>query len=185
MSSHNIKTGFHDSLLTELIKCCKAWRSWCLLGYYEIKLAYRRTMLGPFWTTLSMAITVGMLSLFWAYIFERDITTFTPHILAGFIAWNWINRTLTTSADIFLSIRTREISRNNKIPLFFIFCYNVVSLITFLHHVIIIFFLYLIMPVRPVFEAIYLFPIGTIIIFYQFYLHQRDYRDYCYPLPRY
>ena len=165
MSSSNIKTSFHDNLLTELIKCSKAWRSWCLLGYYEIKLTYRRTMLGPFWTTLSLAISVGMMSLFWAYIFERDLNSFTPHLLAGFIAWNWINRTLTSSADIFLSIRATEVANNNKIPLFFIFCYNTVSFITFLHHLVIILFLYLIMPVKPAFEAIYLFPLALLLYF--------------------
>ena len=165
MSSHNIKTSFNDTLLTELIKCSKAWRSWCLLGYYEIKLAYRRTMLGPFWTTLSLAITIGMLSLFWAYIFNRDIATFTPYVLAGFISWGWISRTLTSSGDVFLSARMREISKDNKIPLFFIFCHSIVSFITFLHQLIIVFFLYLITPVKPSFDAIYLFPLALLLYF--------------------
>lgn len=40
------------------------WRIWLMLAYQDIKLRYRRSILGPFWITLSMAISVYSMGFF-------------------------------------------------------------------------------------------------------------------------
>ena len=36
-----------------------AWRLWTSLGWSDIRQRYRRSVIGPFWITLSMAVLVG------------------------------------------------------------------------------------------------------------------------------
>jgi hypothetical protein len=47
------KTLAYKDLLEGVIQ----WPLWVMLSYQDIKLRYRRSILGPFWITLSMAIT--------------------------------------------------------------------------------------------------------------------------------
>ncbi len=35
------------------------WRLWSLMGWQDIRQRYRRSILGPFWLTLSMGVLVG------------------------------------------------------------------------------------------------------------------------------
>jgi len=37
-----------------------AYRSWALLGWYEIKQRYRRSFLGPFWLSISTAVMAAL-----------------------------------------------------------------------------------------------------------------------------
>ena len=37
----------------------RRWQVWYFIGLQEIKLRYRRSVIGPFWITLSMAITIA------------------------------------------------------------------------------------------------------------------------------
>lgn len=48
----------------ELVSIVKNGRSWRALAYLDIRLKYRRTALGPFWMTATLAvlaITVGVI----------------------------------------------------------------------------------------------------------------------------
>ena len=35
-----------------------SWRLWLFLGVYEVRRRYRRTIIGPFWNTISLAVFV-------------------------------------------------------------------------------------------------------------------------------
>ena len=42
----------------DLMGSIAQWQLWAYLGLQDIKLRYRRSILGPFWITLSMAMTI-------------------------------------------------------------------------------------------------------------------------------
>src|SRR3990167_7170629 len=52
---------------------CKKWRIWLMLAYQDIKLRYRRSVLGPFWITMSMAITVYSMGYLYGHLFHIPI----------------------------------------------------------------------------------------------------------------
>ena len=39
----------------------RAWQSWGILGWHDIRQRYRRSTLGPFWITIAMGVTSGQL----------------------------------------------------------------------------------------------------------------------------
>ena len=46
-------------------------RIWGTLGWHDIKQRYRRSVLGPFWFTLSTAIMVGVLGALYSSILNQ------------------------------------------------------------------------------------------------------------------
>jgi ABC-2 type transport system permease protein len=76
---------------------------WLHLGWQDIKQRYRRSVIGPFWLTLSMGITALGLGLLYSQLLDSPIKTFLPYITVGFIVWNFINGCVTEGAETFIA----------------------------------------------------------------------------------
>ncbi len=75
-----------------LRECLNAlrWRdTWAYCGWQDIRLRYRRSFLGPWWLTASMAVTIGVLGLLWSQIFQLPISKYLPFFAIGLVVWTW------------------------------------------------------------------------------------------------
>lgn len=79
----------------------KKWRVWLLLAYQDIKLRYRRSVLGPFWITLSMAITVYSMGYLYGHLFHIPVQEYFPYLVAGMLAWSLVSTSITEIVDAF------------------------------------------------------------------------------------
>jgi homopolymeric O-antigen transport system permease protein len=91
-----------------------AWRLWSSLGWSDIKQRYRRSVLGPFWITLSMAVLILVLGYIYSNIFHTDIKTYLPFLSLGFILWGFISTTITESGNAFRE--SARIIKQVKVP---------------------------------------------------------------------
>src|ERR1051326_5464740 len=73
--------------LQDIVAGLQKWHVWLMLGYQDIKLRYRRSVLGPFWITLSMAITVYSMGFLYGHLFHHELANYFPFLAAGMIAW--------------------------------------------------------------------------------------------------
>src|SRR5579872_2401511 len=78
------------------------WRVWLMLAYQDIKLRYRRSILGPFWITLSMAITVYSMGFLYGHLFRSNLQEYYPFLVAGMLAWGLLATTITDLTDTFI-----------------------------------------------------------------------------------
>jgi ABC-type polysaccharide/polyol phosphate export permease len=78
-----------------------AWPLWSSLAWNDIRQRYRRSVLGPFWITLSMGVLVIVLGYIYSHIFHTDIKTYLPFLSLGFILWGFISTTITESCEAF------------------------------------------------------------------------------------
>jgi len=76
---------------------------WAHLGWQDIKQRYRRSVIGPLWITLSMAVTAIGLGLLYSQLLHSPISTFLPYITVGFIVWNFILGCVTEGTETFIS----------------------------------------------------------------------------------
>ena len=88
------------------------WRIWLLLGWQDVCLRYRRSRLGPFWITLSMAIMVYSMGLMYSMLFKMDLSLYYPYIASGILIWTLIStlildmvNALTESRHFILQMR--------------------------------------------------------------------------------
>jgi ABC-type polysaccharide/polyol phosphate export permease len=82
------------------------WRQrqlWGHLGWQDIKQRYRRSVLGPIWITISMAVTAVALGILYAGLFGNDLSVQLPYILVGFIVWAFISGCILEGADVFIA----------------------------------------------------------------------------------
>jgi len=77
------------------------WRLWLRLGWNDILQRYRRSVLGPFWLTASMAVMVIALGVLYAKLFNQPINDFLPFLCVGLLLWNLIASYLTEGGTLF------------------------------------------------------------------------------------
>src|SRR5579859_4208969 len=77
------------------------WRAWTLLGMNDIRQRYRRSRLGQFWITLSMAVTIVTLGVLYAYLFNVPIKEYLPFLAVGMVAWGTVSNIVTEACTVF------------------------------------------------------------------------------------
>lgn len=78
------------------------WRLWGLMGWNDIRQRYRRSLIGPFWLTLSMAVMVGALGFLFSTIFKIELHDYLPFLTLGFLAWAFIAQCVNEGCGTFI-----------------------------------------------------------------------------------
>src|SRR5665647_2124143 len=87
--------------LADLAEGMARWRLWFHLGWSDILQRYRRSVLGPFWLTASMAIMVLSLGVLYGELFKVKLSEFIPFICVGLIIWGFISSILIEGGSVF------------------------------------------------------------------------------------
>ncbi len=86
----------------EIIDSLIAWRVWLTLGYVDIQIQYRRSVLGPFWITISMGVMIYTMGFLYGNLFKMDMYTYFPFLATGFLTWNLISVMIIESTNSFV-----------------------------------------------------------------------------------
>jgi ABC-type polysaccharide/polyol phosphate export permease len=92
----------YEIALADFMQGAAAWHMWGRLGWQEIRRRYRRTVIGPFWTTLSLGIFIGVLGVVWAGLWGQDPKTYLPFLCAGMISWNLVQANINDGCGLFV-----------------------------------------------------------------------------------
>ncbi|HLD13963.1 MAG TPA: ABC transporter permease, partial [Burkholderiales bacterium] len=68
--------------LRDVIDGVLQWPLWGSLAWRDIRQRYTRTILGPFWLTLSTAIFLTFFSLVYSKLFNLDLHSYLPYLTA-------------------------------------------------------------------------------------------------------
>lgn len=118
---------------------------WPTLGWLEIKQRYRRSVLGPFWLTISTGAMVGGMGPLYGRLFGLDISTYFPFLAIGFVVWLFLAGIITDACMAFIS--AEGYIKQMKLP-FTVHVLRMVwrNLIIFAHNAVIIFLVILFWP---------------------------------------
>lgn len=100
-----MKRGFilNGSIFFDEIKAVvKSQPIWMMLGTQDIKLRYRRSAIGPFWITISMAITIYTMGFLYGYLFKVNQENYMPYLATGVIAWSFISTLIVEGSQVFV-----------------------------------------------------------------------------------
>lgn len=93
-----IELSAHD-----FIESLKNYRLWLFLGALEVKQRYRRSLLGPWWISISMLIFVSSMSVVFSRLFHQNLKEYIPFFMAGFLAWQLISGCVNEATELFRS----------------------------------------------------------------------------------
>jgi ABC-type polysaccharide/polyol phosphate export permease len=92
-----------DLALQDLASGLRNWRTWYVLGVSELRQRYRRSVLGPFWVTLTMIVQVTVMGVLLSYLFNQPITRFFPFLCISLVTWTFLSTAIAEGANCFTS----------------------------------------------------------------------------------
>lgn len=121
----------------DVLGSASSWRVWWMLARNDIARRYRRSLLGPFWLSLSTGAMVVGLGIVYSTIFRTDIHTYLPFLAASFVFWSFMSTTVTESCNAFSE--AEDVIKQIDLPRY-IFVQRVIirNLIVLAHNVVII-----------------------------------------------
>ncbi|MEW6248477.1 MAG: ABC transporter permease [Nitrospirota bacterium] len=96
-------TPQYDKAFTDVIQGLLNWRMWVRLGWQENKRRYRRTVLGPFWTTLSVGVFIVTLGFVWSQLWKQDPKVYLPFLASGMVVWALVGTVITEGCQVFIA----------------------------------------------------------------------------------
>ena len=92
------KTALHD-----LVQGARARYLWGRLGWQDIRRLYRRSVLGPFWLTISMGLLVAALGTLYGVLWKVELADYVPFLAIGFVVWTLISGVITDGCNAFIN----------------------------------------------------------------------------------
>src|SRR2546422_820704 len=75
----------------------------------------RRSVIGPFWLTISTAVMVSAMGFLYARIFGQDVSTYLPYLAVGLVIWGTISTMANESCTVFTTVE--QIIKQVRLPL--------------------------------------------------------------------
>lgn len=141
--------------VSDFVGTLKAFRIWNLLAVQDIRQRYRRSVIGPFWITLSMLVSIVALGVVYTKIFKTPIDEYLPFLTVGFIVWSFIAALVMESCAVFIG--AEGIIKQINIP-FGVHVMRMVwrNLITLAHNSVVVVLVLIYSGVEPTVRLMYL-----------------------------
>ncbi|WP_374111982.1 galactan export ABC transporter permease subunit Wzm/RfbD [Pseudonocardia sp. TRM90224] len=76
---------------------------WGYLGWQDIKQRYRRSVLGPLWISISMAVIATAMGVLYGALFDEKISTFLPYVATGMLIWKFVEGCILEGSEVFIA----------------------------------------------------------------------------------
>jgi lipopolysaccharide transport system permease protein len=87
-----------------------------MLGSQDIRQAYRRSVVGPFWITAGMALQIATIGLVFGLIFKSNMHDYLPYLATSIIAWGFISGSINEACSAFIS--SENVIKQLDVPLY-------------------------------------------------------------------
>ncbi len=77
--------------LSDFLSIFARFRTWYLMGNQDIQMRYRRSLIGPFWISISMATMVFALGLLFSQVQQQPFREFLSYFGCGLVAWTFLS----------------------------------------------------------------------------------------------
>ena len=102
----------------EMNAIVKHWSIWLMLGSQDIKLRYRRSVIGPFWITISMVVTIYSMGFLYGHLFKVNLENYFPYLASGVIGWSFISVLILESSNAFIEAESYIKNQDSYMSIF-------------------------------------------------------------------
>jgi len=85
---------------------------WLMLALDDLKMRYKRSLIGPFWIVIHAAVQISAIAFVFSNLFGVDMRVFLPYLASGIVIWQFIAAVIAESPHIFLESQGLIISYN-------------------------------------------------------------------------
>ena len=135
----------------------RLWRLAWRLGWLDIRLRYRGSMLGPFWLTLSTGVMVTALGILYAKLFHMDVREYLPFLALSQVLWAYMATLVGEACTTFT--QAEGVIRSVRMPLFVFALRTLVrNLLVLAHNIVVIVVVFAIFQAWPGWHAVLVMP---------------------------
>lgn len=139
--------------LKDIFNGFKLWRLGWNLGWLDIKLRYRGSILGPFWITASTAVMIAAMGVLYAFLFHTNLREYLPFLTLSLVLWGYLNGILSDGCNSFTQAENLILSI--RLP-YSVYIWRIVvrNFLILLHNLLVVIVVFLIFRIVP--QQIYL-----------------------------
>jgi homopolymeric O-antigen transport system permease protein len=162
LSNPTLKARIATTFSQEIVAGFRAWPVWVIMGWDDIRQRYRRSVIGPFWITLSMGLFTLVLGVIYSRLFHTDLQTYLPYLTVGYVVWGFMSAAANDSCIAFSD--ASRVIKQIKLP-YSVYVLRVVwrNFIIFLHTIVIYIPMAIIFKIEPNLMTLYEIP-GLILV---------------------
>jgi lipopolysaccharide transport system permease protein len=141
----------------DLVEGAALWRLGLALGWLDIKLRYRGSLLGPFWLTISTAVWVAAMGALYSLLFHMSLQGYLPFLALSLVLWTALGGHVGDACNTFLQSETTI--RSVRMP-FFVHAIRVVvrTVIGLAHNIPVILVVFAMYAPSPGWRALWCMP---------------------------
>ena len=98
MMSPELRTTIRD-----VVRSATLWQIWTRLGVQDVRLKFRRSVLGPGWVFANLAVLVISIGFIYANLLGQDPREFIPYLTIGLITWSYLTSSIVDGGNAFLN----------------------------------------------------------------------------------
>jgi lipopolysaccharide transport system permease protein len=123
--------------MADVLGGIRLWRLAWALGWLDIRLRYRGSVLGPFWLTISTGVMIGALGVLYSTLFKLDVREYLPFLALSQVLWGFLAGLVSESCTVFTD--AEGVIRSVRMP-FFVFSLRALirNVITLGHNIVVI-----------------------------------------------
>jgi len=143
--------------VADIVGGARLWRLAWALGWLDIRLRYRGSMLGPFWLTISTGVMVGALGFLYSALFKINLHDYLPFLALSQVLWGFLAALVSEACTTFTD--AEGVIRSVRMP-FFVFSMRALirNGIALGHNIVVIVVVFAIFSMWPGWEALMAIP---------------------------
>jgi ABC-type polysaccharide/polyol phosphate export permease len=148
--------------LSDLMKGITLFDIWWGLAWQEIIQRYARSIIGPFWLTLSMGVLIAVMGPLYGALFGQSISGYIQYLALSMILWSFISTCINEAGSVFISAESyiKQIALPVSIYVFKLITRN---LLIFAHNAVVGFIVLIFLPPTH-FQSIWMVPFGLLLV---------------------
>ena len=104
-----------QAMREDVVEGLRAHTAWRALAAMDIRHKYRRSILGPFWITITMGVLIAGVGVIYSKLFGMSLKEYLPFIAVGNIVWIYISSLFQEACLTFTS--AESLIRSTRIPM--------------------------------------------------------------------
>jgi lipopolysaccharide transport system permease protein len=147
----------HRWAIRDVAEGCRLWPLARSLGWLDIRLRYRGSLLGPGWLTLSSAVMIVSLGILYSTLFNTDVHEYLPFLALSQILWTFLNAMVSEGCACFTQAENMILAV--RMPLFLHALRTLVrNVLVLAHNVVVLVGVYLYFHINPGWTALLSLP---------------------------
>jgi ABC-type polysaccharide/polyol phosphate export permease len=87
----------------DVVRALGLWRIWARLGVQDVRLRFRRSVLGVSWIFVNLTVMVLAIGFIYGNLLGQPMREFIPYLMIGLILWNYLTSSIVEGGNAFIN----------------------------------------------------------------------------------